>query len=122
MGGVSYYNFFSVPSDEGDSCPWAGSLRHVSGPIGHSLAFKPQPHPQFKRYPDEDAPNPFQSVRGSNTRAAVPITPSALINGCTVDYNSLMKKEEEEQLNRIRSNIKGGRQTMSNALLKVLMP
>ena len=66
-------------TDEGDACPWAGSLRHVTGPIGHSLAFKPQPLPQFKRYPDEDAPNPFQSVRGSNTRAAVPITPSGTV-------------------------------------------
>ena len=51
----------------------------MTGPIGHSLAFKPQPLPQFKRYPDEDAPNPFQSVRGSNTRAAVPITPSGAV-------------------------------------------
>ena len=111
----------SIP-DEGDSsCPWAGSLRHVSGPIGHSLAFKPQPPPQFKRYPDEDAPNPFQSVRGSNTRAANPITTAALINGCTVDYNALMKKEEEEQLTRIRKNIREKR-TVSSALLKVLMP
>ena len=114
-------SFFLLPSDENDSCPWQGSLRHVSGPIGHSLAFTPQPHPQFKRYPDEDAPNPFASMRGSNTRAAIPITPSALINGCTVDYNSWKKEEEEEQLTRIRSNIKEKR-TMSNALLKVLMP
>ena len=72
-------HLYSHLKDEGDACPWAGSLRHVTGPIGHSLAFKPQPLPQFKRYPDEDAPNPFQSVRGSNTRAAVPITPSGTV-------------------------------------------
>ena len=47
--------------------------------------------------------------------------PTALINGCTVDFNSWKKNEEEEQLQRIRSNIKEKR-TMSNALLKVLMP
>ena len=51
--------------------------------------------------------------------SAVSLT--ALINGCTVDFNSWKKNEEEEQLQRIRSNIKEKR-TMSNALLKVLMP
>ena len=51
--------------------------------------------------------------------SVVPLT--ALINGCTVDFNSWKKNEEEEQLQRIRSNIKEKR-TMSNALLKVLMP
>ena len=41
------------------SAPWMGTLRHVKheNKVTASL-----PKPQFKRYPDEDAPNPFEGI------------------------------------------------------------
>lgn len=41
--------------------PWAGSLRHVHNPP--QSTFHKLPVTQFKRYPDEDAPNPYQGHR-----------------------------------------------------------
>ena len=45
------------------SAPWMGTLRHVKheNKVTASL-----PKPQFKRYPDEDAPNPFEGIFLSN--------------------------------------------------------
>lgn len=82
--------------DEEGNAPWMGSLRHVKGPTN---SFVKPPPPQFKRYPDEDAPNPYA--------------------GSAV--NAMQKKEEDEQLERIRVNLRE-KKTVSNALLKVLMP
>ena len=51
------------PINEDDlygDAPWMGTLRHI----------KPEPKifnatkPQFKRYPDEDAPNPYSATQG----------------------------------------------------------
>eukprot|EP00095_Tigriopus_kingsejongensis_P011846 maker-scaffold493_size155937-snap-gene-0.19 protein:Tk11846 transcript:maker-scaffold493_size155937-snap-gene-0.19-mRNA-1 annotation:"pdz and lim domain protein zasp" len=84
--------------DEFDGkAPWAGSLKHVPNPP-HSTFHRHQVT-QFKRYPDEDAPNPYQGYR----------------------INELQMKEEEEQMERIRNNLRE-RKTVSNSLLKVLMP
>ncbi|TRY80557.1 hypothetical protein TCAL_09450, partial [Tigriopus californicus] len=84
--------------DESDGkAPWAGSLRHVHNPP--QSTFHKLPVTQFKRYPDEDAPNPYQGHR----------------------INELQRKEEEERLERITSKIRE-RKTVSNSLLKVLMP
>ena len=45
--------------DEDGKPPWMGTLRHVHGPKA-SKNFKTRASWQ-KRYPEEDAPNPFQS-------------------------------------------------------------
>jgi hypothetical protein len=58
-------------------------------------------------------------LSGKAARAHQPLTPASLINGCTVDYESMKSKEEEEQMGRIRGNI---RKTVSGTLLKALMP
>ena len=58
---------------------------------------------------------------GSTQLPAHPLTTAAVINGCTVNYEEMKKKEEEEQLMRIKSNLKE-KKTVSNALLNVLMP
>ena len=53
----------SFPTDDSSApgnAPWMGSLRHVKGPA----SFVKAPHPQFKRYPDEDAPNPYAGHQG----------------------------------------------------------
>ena len=39
------------------NAPWMGTLRHVTHENKVVQSYK---SPQFKKYPDEDAPNPFQ--------------------------------------------------------------
>ena len=75
---------------------------------------------QSKRYPDEDAGNPYESLGGSNAKPAFPLTPAAIINGAVMSRDDMARMEEEEEVARIRSNI--GSKTVSTALLQVLMP
>merc|ERR1712110_404981 len=98
--------------------PWSGSLRHVKGPGKNKNHGVNQQ--QGKRYPDEDAGNPYESLGGSQSKPAFPLTPAAIINGSMVSRDDMARMEEEEEVARIRSNI--GSKTVSTALLQVLMP
>ena len=39
---------------------------------------------QSKRYPDEDAGNPFEATGGCKARPAFPVTPASIQNGVPV--------------------------------------
>jgi len=99
--------------------PWMGTLKHV---VHDNKVTRNYGVNQFqsKRYPDEDAGNPFESSQGSANRPAFPLTPAAIINGSVLSRDEMAKKEEDEELERIRANI--GSKTVSSALLTVLMP
>merc|ERR1711973_918603 len=75
---------------------------------------------QSKRYPDEDATNPFQATGGLNARPAFPLTPAAIINGNALSRSEMAMKEDQAEVERIRGHIKS--ETVSSALLKALMP
>jgi len=105
--------------DEDDmygNAPWMGTLRHVSHENKVTSTFT---HPQFKRYPDEDAPNPFSGMQGRDAKPAYPLTPAAVINGNTPNLED--QRDQMEDVDRIRTNLRETR-TVSSALLKVLMP
>merc|ERR1712114_167372 len=102
-----------------DENPWAGSLRHVVHDNKVTRNYGVNQH-QSKRYPDEDAGNPYESLGGSNAKPAFPLTPAAIINGSVMSRDDMARMEEEEEVARIRSNI--GSKTVSTALLQVLMP
>merc|ERR1712079_949605 len=99
--------------------PWMGTLRHVVHDNKVTKNYGVNQH-QSKRYPDEDAGNPFESTQGSSARPAFPLTPAAIINGSVMSRDEMARREEEEEVARIRSNI--GSKTVSTALLQVLMP
>merc|ERR1719245_2124600 len=101
------------------SAPWMGTLRHVvhDNKVTRNYGVNQQ---QSKRYPDEDAGNPYESLEGCNAKPAFPLTPAAIINGSVMSRDEMARREEEEEVARIRSNI--GSKTVSTALLQVLMP
>jgi len=99
--------------------PWMGTLRHVVHDNKVTRNYGVNQH-QSKRYPDEDAGNPFEASQGSNAKPAFPLTPAAIINGSVMSRDEMARREEEEEVARIRSNI--GSKTVSTALLQVLMP
>merc|ERR1712243_530360 len=99
--------------------PWMGTLRHVVHDNKVTRNYGVNQH-QSKRYPDEDAGNPYESLGGSNSKPAFPLTPAAIINGSVMSRDDMARMEEEEEVARIRSNI--GSKTVSTALLQVLMP
>jgi len=105
--------------DEKGSAPWMGTLRHVvhDNKVTRNYGVNQQ---QSKRYPDEDAGNPYESLGGCNAKPAFPLTPAAIINGSVMSRDEMARREEEEEVARIRSNI--GSKTVSTALLQVLMP
>merc|ERR1712227_844283 len=119
-----------------DENPWAGSLRHVddhrNGNAPWMGTLRRVVHDnkvtrnygvnqfQSKRYPDEDAGNPFEANQGANSRPQFPLTPAAIINGSAMTRDEMARREEEEEVERIRSNI--GTKTVSTALLQALMP
>ena len=74
----------------------------------------------FCRYPDEDAGNPFEAQGGSNSRPQLPLGPAAIINGSAMSRDEMARREEEEEVERVRANI--GSKTVSTALMQVLMP
>lgn len=101
------------------NAPWMGTLRHV---VHDNKVTRNYGVNQFqsKRYPDEDAGNPFESNQGANSRPQFPLTPAAIINGSAMTRDEMARREEEEEVERIRSNI--GTKTVSTALLQALMP
>merc|ERR1712242_159464 len=105
--------------DAHGGAPWMGTLRHVvhDNKVTKQYGVNQQ---QSKRYPDEDAGNPYESLGGSQSKPAFPLTPAAIINGAMVSRDDMARMEEEEEVARIRSNI--GSKTVSTALLQVLMP
>jgi len=105
--------------DDKGSAPWMGTLRHVVHDNKVTRNYGVNQH-QSKRYPDEDAGNPYESLGGSNAKPAFPLTPAAIINGSVMSRDDMARMEEEEEVARIRSNI--GSKTVSTALLQVLMP
>jgi hypothetical protein len=100
--------------------PWMGTLRHVVHENEVTKSFKVNQH-QSKRYPDEDAGNPYESMQGSNARPHFPLTPAAVINGMSLSRDEMARREEDSEVSRIRNNIRQS-QTVSTALLNVLMP
>merc|ERR1719411_12139 len=101
------------------NAPWMGTLRHV---VHDNKVTRNYGVNQFqsKRYPDEDAGNPYESRQGTNARPAFPLTPAAVINGRSMTRDEMARKQEEAEVSRIRENI--GTKTVSTALLQALMP
>eukprot|EP00096_Caligus_rogercresseyi_P004623 TRINITY_DN189_c0_g1_i10.p1 TRINITY_DN189_c0_g1~~TRINITY_DN189_c0_g1_i10.p1 ORF type:complete len:499 (+),score=159.68 TRINITY_DN189_c0_g1_i10:321-1817(+) len=98
------------------AAPWIGTLRHVKASNNAPKTFS---KPQFKRYPDEDAPNPFQGLSGKDARPAYPLTPAASIYTSSEAGGSFDSANED--VDRIRNNLRETR-AISNTLLRVLMP
>lgn len=97
------------------NAPWMGTLRHVTHENKVAQSYK---SPQFKKYPDEDAPNPFQGSGGRSAKPSYPLTPAAIAG----KMPSLEERNNQmEDVDRIRSNLRETR-TVSSSLLKVLMP
>jgi len=108
--------------DDVGSAPWMGTLRHVVHDNKVTKNFGVNLH-QSKRYPDEDAGNPFEAQGGSCSRPAFPLTPAAVSNGCNNTRTEMNAKEDAEELERIRGNLGTMKsETVSSALLKALMP
>jgi len=101
------------------TAPWMGTLRHVVHDNKVTRNFGVNQF-QSKRYPDEDATNPFQATGGLNARPAFPLTPAAIINGNALSRSEMAMKEDQAEVDRIRGHIKS--ETVSSALLKALMP
>ena len=61
--GLRLHEFIHISDDDlYGSAPWMGTLRHVTHENMVSKTIKPTP--KFKKYPDEDAPNPFKGMQG----------------------------------------------------------
>jgi len=103
----------------GSTAPWMGTLRHVVHDNKVTKHFGVNQF-QSKRYPDEDAGNPFEGTGGIHSRPHFPLTPAAVINGSVMSRDQMAKKEEEEEVERIRSNL--GSCSVSSALMQALMP
>merc|ERR1719233_1785469 len=81
--------------------PWMGTLRHVVHDNKVTRNYGVNQH-QSKRYPDEDAGNPFEASQGTNAKPAFPLTPAAIINGSVMSRDEMARREEEEEVARIR--------------------
>merc|ERR1712066_1213511 len=77
--------------DDKGSAPWMGTLRHV---VHDNKGTRNYGVNQFqsKRYPDEDAGNPFESNQGSNSRPQFPLTPAAIINGSAMTRDEMARR------------------------------
>merc|ERR1712066_211242 len=101
------------------SAPWMGTLRHVKH---ENKVTASMPKPQFKRYPDEDAPNPFEGMGGRDAKPVYPLTPAAVVAaGGGTDKASRETSKHFEEVERITANLRETR-TVSGALLQSLMP
>lgn len=100
------------------NAPWMGTLRHVKheNKVTASL-----PKPQFKKYPDEDAPNPFESMQGRDAKPVWPLTPAAVIPPGGSSSEARKDRAQMEEVERITAGLRETR-TVSSALLKALMP
>ena len=58
--------------------PWMGTLRHVNHENMVTKTIKPTP--KFKKYPDEDAPNPFKGMQGKNSEKPLKIYFSIILS------------------------------------------
>jgi hypothetical protein len=109
-------------NDDNGSAPWMGTLRHV---VHDNKVTKTYGVNQFqsKRYPDEDATNPFEASGGSCAKPAFPLTPAAVMNGAAFSRTELAAQEDEKELERIRGTIGTMKsETVSSAMIKALMP
>merc|ERR1711963_476832 len=102
------------------SAPWMGTLRHVKH---ENKVTASMPKPQFKRYPDEDAPNPFEGMGGRDAKPVWPLTPAAVLSQSEPGEEQEMRKHARqfEDVERITAGLRETR-TVSSALLKALMP
>jgi len=100
------------------SAPWMGTLRHVKHENKVAACL---PHPKFKKYPDEDAPNPFEGMQGRDAKPVYPLTPAAVIPKGGSSAEAKKNRKHEEEVERITAGLRETR-TVSNSLLKALMP
>merc|ERR1719166_400419 len=94
-----------------------GTLRHVK----HENKVFENIKPRFKKYPDEDAPNPFEGTQGKDAKPVYPLTPAAVIPVGGSSAEAKKNRRELEEVERITSGLRETR-TVSSSLLKVLMP
>merc|ERR1712038_1511761 len=95
-----------------------GTLRHVKHENKVAACL---PHPKFKKYPDEDAPNPFEGMQGRDAKPVYPLTPAAVIPKGGSSAEAKKNRKHEEEVERITAGLRETR-TVSNSLLKALMP
>ena len=109
-----------ISDDMYGSAPWMGTLRHVKH---ENKVTASMPKPQFKRYPDEDAPNPFEGMGGRDAKPVWPLTPAAVLSQSEPGEEQEMRKHARqfEDVERITAGLRETR-TVSSALLKALMP
>ena len=100
------------------NAPWMGTLRHVKHDNKVTSAL---PRVQFKKYPDEDAPNPFESMQGRDAKPVYPLTPAAVIPVGGSSSEARKNRQQEAEVERITAGLRETR-TVSSALLKALMP
>ena len=115
---LSYVVHTLIADDDmyGDA-PWMGTLRHVK----HENKVFQTITPKFKKYPDEDAPNPFESMQGSNAKPVYPLTPAAVIPPGGSSSEAKKNRKQMEEVERITSGLRETR-SLSGSLLKALMP
>lgn len=107
----------AVEDDTYGDAPWMGTLRHIKVEPKLVNLMKPQ----FKRYPDEDAPNPYSSTQGCSAKPCYPLSPAAVISA---SGGSMLEREsarQDEEVRRITSNLRETR-TVSSTMLRALMP
>jgi len=100
------------------NAPWMGTLRHVKNENKVTALL---PTPKFKKYPDEDAPNPFESMQGRDAKPVYPLTPAAVIPPGGSSSEAKKNRQQMEEVERITAGLRETR-TLSKALLKALMP
>ena len=113
-------NLINLNPDEDDlygTAPWMGTLRHVKHENKVTAALKPQ----FKRYPDEDAPNPFEGMGGRDAKPVYPLTPAAVIPKGGSSKEGRERAKQEAEVDRITAGLRETR-TVSSALLNALLP
>merc|ERR1719193_1981176 len=90
----------TVKKDEDDvygTAPWMGTLRHVVHDNKVTKNFGVNQF-QSKRYPDEDATNPFEGQGGSHAKPAFPLTPAAIINGCALTRGEMAARDDASKI------------------------
>ena len=116
---LNIYIFFQFLEDDlYGNAPWMGTLRHVKH---ENKVTASMPKPQFKRYPDEDAPNPFEGMGGRDAKPVYPLTPAAVVPAGGSNKAGRETVKHFEEVDRITAGLRETR-TVSSALLKALMP
>ena len=106
-----------IEDDMYGNAPWMGTLRHVKNvnPVYQSIPFK------SKKYPDEDAPNPYESMQGTHAKPCYPLTAAAVIPAGGSSAEASKMRQQNEEVDRITSGLRETR-SLSGTLLKALMP